>query len=1715
MRKHVESGTLTSSCTHALRLMRSEDNVHLLVQGGLMPALHHLFSTQEESVGVMEAATECAAVIARHPHHSHLLIESNVAKDVLTSLAHYPENERIVQAGLTTFNSLIGVGSEKGHSAVSPKSGQALKDSVMGMAGLIDTLITAIESHPDNDAILDAGAECLRALSDGDDLRLLLSVNPGNNSATASAISKVSSLLLVQSNVDVLVKGRGIEWIMRAMQAAQQAHTDGDANAHTTAILTSGARALQRLCVDEKKIYSLMQQGAVKALVRLLDTHKGEHDLVTTAIKALTSMTTREDNAFYITKLGAVKGMEGVRAAHGVSDKVAQRIAELNGKLAGYAKCAEVQVKEGVVQGMIDIINQRNQKECKEEGTKRVVLSSLNVLTRLAKHDGVKAEVCEGGVIRAVAGLLRVNAAQPEVVQRAVEFLTLCATTAENIAVMKAETSGMLSSIITCMDAQKGNEAVQTACTALLATLNPSDTSAASNQISTALTDLTKATVNASPTTLDTLLTSVEKVSHLSMMDANAGGLVEAGAVKRLVDAFDAAARMNGAGVSPGVRVGVMSCAAGTVSRLMKEREAEVCQSIMVGGMMRSLVSSAVSENNEEVSSSVTPFIAILAGDATAAHGMMQDGTMQGMLTLAKAHHLNEQIVQDTTATIGLMVKDPSHISQIVSWGSAEVLIDSLLTHHSDLEKTQATLRVIETMTANKASIPSFLQMDSISAVLDIIRIYATQPDVLQLSMQCLAHLLVTEEAAQEVGELNGLTLLVKAMREHYTQEGLCEIDMILLDSLSSHPANVELLLDPELATVELVKWVAQKYGKNQTLVDAGQRLLSALDVKKPQPLDETFDSTQCDLILAKLRNPNIGQQDALALLGSLSTLVNGPEKADVLVVKGGVSVLAGWVNRSGKDEKMFTASAGAMLRVCDYASEGVVGELTRGEVIQALAGIVNTGQVGTMSPTVTTGDLTSAVRAMGRLKMREAVVQQILTHNPLATLMSIIYTSDDVALLPATTRLVSKLTNNDAAAAQIARITNLRELIQALRKQAQERGALAEDFLKYGVYLLGNLAANDERVKEEVGIEGGIQVIIYIINIPALKAKASFIEYCTLALANLSLNSPTNQAFIVASKGVNLLLDLIVQHNRCEELLDNAICVLCNVCYKNDSNKESIIQAGGAKILVHTALANFSAVPVLLSSFRTLGNLAYNAQSTVVIIGAGAVQGLVAGMSIHGSSVELILLCLRVLTNLSSDYSEGNMKVMKEEGAVQAVVEVCHLHAGKEKEGEVVYASLLCLCNLGRYYANAALIVLQGLCDDLSSAITVFLHDAALITAAARLFNILAHTHPTDLDRMLDAKAPLAINTALNAHPNNKAVFTNLTAALTLLSYNSESAATIGQSGIVEGIVGVVRGHSDDLSYYTDAFPTLSALCRDEGNATRMAEPSFTFLSYTLATAGGEHKIALHTFAFLSNLCVHASASQTIVNTRVLPLAFQALHTHANMPDVLLRGLRFIENLCYTGEAVKRYLTHHHLESEVLSIMNANLRHDDVKKACQAILDAFNAHPMEFGEIPSMVPFKDIEIKSARQIFGDEQKEAHVLMPDHIRNFLISGQLLMKHSKTAPPRPRHVYCTADLKWLIWKDPKKPLHPDNKMKTWKLRGVERGRATQQLQRKRFGKYLCREEGGFAIMGRERNVDLEAESEKDREKWFEAITALVAYRKDLKKHATKFERDEAS
>jgi len=78
------------------------------------------------------------------------------------------------------------------------------------------------------------------------------------------------------------------------------------------------------------------------------------------------------------------------------------------------------------------------------------------------------------------------------------------------------------------------------------------------------------------------------------------------------------------------------------------------------------------------------------------------------------------------------------------------------------------------------------------------------------------------------------------------------------------------------------------------------------------------------------------------------------------------------------------------------------------------------------------------------------------------------------------------------------------------------------------------------------------------------------------------------------------------------------------------------------------------------------------------------------------------------------------------------------------------------------------------------------------------------------------------------------------------------------------------------------------------------------------------------------------------------------------------------------------------------------------------------------------------------------------------------------------------------------------------MKVYLIKQIEKGRSTDQLKRKNaFGKFLAKEECSFAIIGRERSIDLEASSEAEREKWVHALEILVEYKKAQKAQNSQF------
>lgn len=155
---------------------------------------------------------------------------------------------------------------------------------------------------------------------------------------------------------------------------------------------------------------------------------------------------------------------------------------------------------------------------------------------------------------------------------------------------------------------------------------------------------------------------------------------------------------------------------------------------------------------------------------------------------------------------------------------------------------------------------------------------------------------------------------------------------------------------------------------------------------------------------------------------------------------------------------------------------------------------------------------------------------------------------------------------------------------------------------------------------------------------------------------------------------------------------------------------------------------------------------------------------------------------------------------------------------------------------------------------------------------------------------------------------------------------------------------------------------------------------------------------------------------------------------------------------------------------------------------------------------------------KNARALFDDDDgKKKLIKLDPEIKEFLLRGMMLMKHSKTAAPRKRHVYMTTDCTRLCWKNVRKPLAANQYMEIAKIFEVRKGRCTPQLERKRFGRFLAREDCAFAIFGSaltvekktreamlearvidERTIDLECTSPNLVAQWVAAITHLIEW-----------------
>jgi hypothetical protein len=1680
MKQHQSQETLVSDCKAMVNLFKSSKNVDAFVKDGAVDALAGVVTNCKGNLEIMTAATTCLNRIADNKAYAAEIMASGQVEAILNAMRANPGNAELAEQGIAMISKLA---------KASPEILAQLRK-----LGAVDIIVELLEAHPDNKTLIALGATALGSLADKSDVSSALSkITQGTStSETASALSKLSSLMLVAENVDHMVKNEGIGWLISALSSAVN-----DQSEIAGKILFSGCQALMRCAVDESRIYQIMQKGGVKLLISVINSHVKDEKIACAALAALTKILSRKENAQFIVKSNGIAAALAILKEHPDSEKAAKGVLEFFQRMAAFDDCVPAMIAAGVTEAIVGIMKNHS-------GNAEILTGAINTLGRMATSAENVTRMATAGALETIVHALQDHKEDVNLAKQAILLLETAALVPANLEQLRK--LGAVAAVLAALGAHPEDKAFQDLGARCMQQLQ------GEGQLKEAVDSvgvLSRGMVGATATTnLPKLMSAVSTISNLALVEENIAALIKNGAVDALVGAFAAAMKL-----TPSTkRDEVLTGAAAALLRLAA-KDAGVQVSLVKGNVLKDMLKGALAcPQNEELAEHVMNLVALCASNPANILKMVADGSIEDIIALAKAHPLNEKILAQATKALGLMATSPENILRIIRNGGAEVVVESIFANIENEAALMNALEVLQQLAIDEESINALVRAGAVDAILEAMRAHPNNPAILSSCMQALCRLLISEEIALSVGEKGGVPLFVKAMRQHYTTEPLCEVDMVLLDSLASLPENAKRLLEPALTSVELIKYIAAAYPQNTVLVEAAAKLVTALtgatagEGSTTTPILQMSDeaahlkSASVEVLMDKLKGKGKGVKagDLQALMATIEASAMNPDGARTMVEKGGLQALAAVMKQSKDNEAVFYAASAAFLALADNGGDGVIVALEDPLCIDALCDMMNAHEI--FANPMSLNDLTKAIGCVAKLKMNGTNVNAMLKNAPLASLLKIFAQSDDPVLLAQAARLLGKLSNNEEAQAFLHKIVNIRELIAAMRRNIKN-----EEFLKYGAFLLGNLAQN-ETVQGQIGIEGGVQLLLQIMEMYA--KNAGLVENCVFALANLSYQNDVNCSFIVACRGIPAIIGAVNTHTKAEEMLDSSIVTLNNLCRNNDPNKVAIVKAGGAQAIVDTILNNFNAMDLLLTCFRTMGNLAFDSKTIDTIIKAGGVQGIVAGMTVHTEEADVIDIAVRVLTNMSADLDDENMAVLAQEGAVQAVVEVANQYTDN---AEIEVSAMNCLFNLARTLENAKIMIYQGISKSCLKTMKTLEYAADVVDPTLRLLHSLTGC-TNELERLLESGVTAGIVAAVNANKTDKAIIPSGFGAIGNMATNSDAATKLATEGPIECVLGVISECSGDPEILAECYACLSHLTRSQQNAEAMAAGAQRAMVGSLRAHGGNAGFLPAPFSFLANLCVHKGAAEAAIDSGVVPAIVAVLKKHPADGGVQIKGLRAIENVCHGSQNVKDYCKREGLEATVQAISDANAAKDDVRRACKGVLDALRGR-LEIVSTPfvSLKP-NQVEKKSLKDKLGDnENKGPAAELKIEVKNFLLAGQLIVKHSKTAKPKSRHVYVDAELKNLVWKDPKKPLHPKNKMKIYKIRSMERGRVTPQLQRKTaFGKFLAKDECSLAIMGRERSVDLEMKNETERDKWMSCIQQLIDYKKAMKAEATKFD-----
>ena len=477
--------------------------------------------------------------------------------------------------------------------------------------------------------------------------------------------------------------------------------------------------------------------------------------------------------------------------------------------------------------------------------------------------------------------------------------------------------------------------------------------------------------------------------------------------------------------------------------------------------------------------------------------------------------------------------------------------------------------------------------------------------------------------------------------------------------------------------------------------------------------------------------------------------------------------------------------------------------------------------------------------------------------------------------------------------------------------------------------------------------------------------------------------------------------------------------------------------------------------------------------------------------------------------------------------GGVQLLINILNTHT----DMGVLAAALGALARLvGDREENAIYIVNHGGCNAALRAYALYPNEVAIVRPCLDLLMSIAR-FPCSAEGMVGAGTLEALVDMLRRHMNDVGIVTDCITALGRLATSAVNVQRMTQAGLLPLLIEALKRHIDDegavraalLAIETAALlpeniPELLRLGAVEAIRAAMARwplnadiQAIGRRALDLLLQSERDAAAARDAAERARL--EAERLAALERERLAALERERLAREAELERLRRERLEREAMEREMAEALARLKMQDEEEERQRLARERKEWEDNIKLKAMRAKEAEEQAHLEslLKSTKPIAPVKPPTHRSARAIFdadSDDDEPPIFELPPEVKQFLLAGQLLTKHSKTALPASRHVYLLQDLSTLIWNKPMTEIHAKNTMDVTSIYAVQGGHCTPQLQRVRFGQPLAgHPDHCFSISGstegHERTVDLECKTMADRDKWVHAINQLIRWAKSKK------------